>query len=100
MRGRKSEVGEDRITANGYHQVRTERGWEYTHRLIAAETLGRDIAPNERVRFIDGDRNNLAASNIEVYTTRTSSEGSRRARLEARIEDLKGQLDDLVRDDD
>lgn len=95
-RGRKSETGETRTAANGYHYTRTDKGWELTHRLLAGRQLGRPLEFDERVRFIDGDRSNYAdPDNLSVYKVREASVAKKRARIEARIEELQAQLDDL-----
>lgn len=95
-RGRKSKPGDTRIAPNGYHYTRTERGWELTHRLTAAKRIGRPLGYDERVRFIDRDRSNYAdPSNLDVYKVREASTAKKRARLEARIEELQSQLSEL-----
>lgn len=94
-RGKKSKVGDTRWSANGYHYTRTEVGWELTHRLIAEDKLGRVLTPEERARFLDGDRTNLDPDNIDVYEIRQASKEKKRARLEARIEELQAQLEEL-----
>ena len=94
-RGKRSAVGDTRISKNGYHYTRTRTGWELTHRLIASDKVGRELTPEERVRFRDGDRSNLDPDNIEVYEIRQSSREKKRARLEARIEELQAQLEEL-----
>lgn len=94
-RGRKSKIGDTRVSANGYHYTRTKTGWELTHRLVAANKIGRSLSPEERARFIDGDRSNLSPDNIEVYEIRQASKERKRARIEARIEELQAQLEEL-----
>jgi len=73
MRGRRSQVGDTRVSLNGYHYTRTEDKWELTHRLIAEEKLGRPLAEDERIRFADNDRTNLDPDNIVVYIKRIRS---------------------------
>ncbi len=99
-RGTKSEIGDTRVAPNGYHYTRTESGWELTHRLTAERKLGRPLEYNERVRFVDGDRSNYGVpDNLEVYQVRQASVEKRRARLEAKIDELQGQLLELQRDE-
>lgn len=99
-RGRKSKVGDTRVAANGYHYTRTEEGWVLTHRLVAERALGRPLRHDERVRFKDGDRTNYAdPDNLEVYTVKKSSIAKRRARIEARIEELKAELAALAEEE-
>lgn len=94
-RGQKSEVGETRTAPNGYHYTRTDAGWELTHRLIIEDRLGRKLTPEERVRFVDGDRSNRDPDNLVVYEIREASRNRKRARIEARIEELQAQLNEL-----
>ena len=95
-RGRKSKTGDTRTAANGYHYTRTKSGWELTHRLTASRKLGRELSFDERVRFADGDRSNYNdPDNIRVYKIREASTAKKRARIEARIDELQAQLDEL-----
>ncbi len=95
-RGQKSEIGDTRVAPNGYHYTRTAKGWELTHRLVAERRLGRSLEYNERVRYIDGDRSNYAdPDNLAVYRVREASTAKRKARIEARIEELQAQLLEL-----
>jgi hypothetical protein len=94
-RGKKSEVGETRVSPNGYHYTRTEGGWVLTHKLIAERGLGRPLAEGERIRFRDGDRTNLNASNIEVYAAKQGSNAKRIAVLEAKKEAIEAELAEL-----
>ena len=100
MRGQKSKTGDTRIAANGYHYTRTTGGWELTHRISAERKLGRALAYDERVRFIDGDRSNFDdPGNLDVYRVRQATKAKKRARLEARIDELQAQLLELESDD-
>lgn len=94
-RGKKSKVGDTRVAPNGYHYTRTTTGWELTHRLVAEKELGRALTPEERVRFIDGDRSNRDPDNLEVYEIKQASKEKKKARIEARIEELQAQLQEL-----
>ena len=96
MRGRKAQVGDTRVAPNGYHYTKTKnRGWVGTHRLVVERHIGRRLRPGERVRFIDGDIENRDIDNLEVRQSKKPSTASRRARLEAKIEDLLAELEDL-----
>ena len=97
-RGQRADVGDVRTSPNGYHYTRTKEGWTLTHRLVCESKLGRPIATNERVRFLDKDRTNLSPENLEVYRTFQSSLNKRIARLESKIEDLTAELEILVRE--
>jgi hypothetical protein len=94
MRGKPAKVGDTKISPNGYHYTRTPNGWELTGRYLAAKRLGRALKNTERVKFLDGDQLNLDPDNIEVREVKTSP-GAKRARLEARIEELQAQLAEL-----
>jgi hypothetical protein len=95
VRGQKAKVGDTRVSPNGYHYTRTKDGWELTGRLVGAKKLGRALLPTERVRYEDGNRLNNDPDNVIVYTVRESSNAKKRARLEAKIEELQAQLDEL-----
>jgi hypothetical protein len=87
-RGARSEVGEERISQNGYRMIRTEKKWEFKHRVIAEEKLGRPLEEGERVTFIDGDPLNCDPDNIRTYPARWR----RNRQLEIdRLEDLIGK---------
>lgn len=92
MRGSRSEVGETKVSQNGYHYTKTEEKWRLTHHIIAEENLGRALTTDERVAFKDGDRTNLDPDNIEVKRKNTTSLRKKEAQLVARIEELEGQL--------
>ena len=94
-RGTKSEVGDTRVAPNGYKYTRTEEKWELTHRLVAEARLGRKLRYNERVRFKDKNRANLDPHNIQVFEAQEASAAKRRARIEARIDELQAQLNEL-----
>jgi hypothetical protein len=93
-RGKASKVGDTKVSPNGYHYTRMPDGWQLTGRVIAAEKLGRALKSNERVRFLDGNQLNLDPDNIEVRETKVTN-GTRKARLEARIEELQAKLAEL-----
>jgi len=51
---------------------------------------------DERVRFVDGDRSNFEdPDNLDVYRIRQASVAKRKARIEARIDELQAQLIEL-----
>lgn len=61
------------VTEGGYVLVKAPehpdadvRGYVYEHRLIAAQMLGRPLAPGERVRHRDGDPGNNHPSNLRI----------------------------------
>ena len=97
-RGRKANIGDKRTAPNGYQYIRTVKGWELTHRLVIEEERGAPVGSDERVRFIDGNRTNLAPENLEVYTVKKGSVDKRIARLEVRKDDIMSELEELYRE--
>lgn len=98
-RGKSSKVGDTMINALGYSNTRTEEGWRLTHHLIAEQKLGRKLHPDiEMVRFADGDRSNLSPDNIEVLKKNKVTLRKRKALLEAKIEDLQGELAEIIKE--
>lgn len=101
-RGKLAEAGSKRVAPNGYAYTKVEgRGWVLDHWLIAEKARGgKKINPeNERVIFKDSDRRNLSPDNIQVVPKYKASYLRRKAQLEARIAELKGQLRDLEAED-
>lgn len=65
-------VGSERITADGYIEVKISepKGWERLHILVMQSILGRPIDRfNEVIRFIDGNTQNCDPDNL-ILTTR------------------------------
>jgi hypothetical protein len=52
----------------GYVKVKTDGGWEFEHRLVLAEKIGRTLLPwpQEHVHHRDGDRSNNDPANLEL----------------------------------
>lgn len=90
-------MGSTFINKNGYHHTKTEdRGFVATHTLLMEEKLGRRLASNEFVKFIDNDRSNVTIDNLELRTRGDSkSPQARLATLESRIEELQAEAEDL-----
>ena len=60
------------------------------------EKLGRRLEKGEFVKFIDNDRGNLSPDNLELRTRGDrKSPQARLAILEARIEELQAEADEL-----
>jgi hypothetical protein len=105
-RGRASEVGTTRTSANGYHYTKVEgRGWVLTHWLIMEEKLGRQISADESVRFVSGKVKREVAETgwcsvdgLMLIKKRTSTLRKRKAQLEARIQELQAELDSINQD--
>lgn len=94
-RGRSSAVGTTRVSPNGYEYTRTPDGWELTGRIIGAQIMGRKLTSDERIRYLDGNRLNNSTENIEVYTKKPSSVATQKAKLEAKMEDIRAQIEQL-----
>jgi HNH endonuclease len=97
-RGQAAPVGATFINQNGYHHTKVdeERGFVATHVLIMEEKLGRRLEKGEFVKFIDNDRGNLDPDNLELRTRGDrKSPQARLAILEARIEELQAEADEL-----
>lgn len=95
-RGRVAKVGERRVAPNGYSYTKCQGGaWRLTHHLIAEKNLGRSLRAGERVSFKDGDKTNFKPDNIVVGASVQGSLQRKAARLEARIEEMQAQLDEI-----
>jgi hypothetical protein len=95
-RGIRCEVGTETTNANGYVQVKTEKGWIGKHTKILEEKLGRKLVPGERAIFKDNNRANLDPNNIVLSEAlNTQSIQSRIARYRAEIEDRQALINDL-----
>lgn len=97
-RGANAPVGAERVSQNGYHYTKTPEGWVLTHRKVAEEELlKRPLNPNERVVFINGNKMDIRPENLKVTTIQTDlgKLKKRRNDIQARIEELQGQLADL-----
>lgn len=97
-RGQAAPVGAVFVNQNGYHHTKVDenRGFVATHVVVMEQKLGRRLEKNEFVKFIDNDRTNLDPSNLELRTRGDrKSPQARLAVLEARIEELQHEADDL-----
>ena len=86
-----------RQAPNGYWYTKCESSWRLTHHLTAEKKLGRPLREDERVHFKSGftreDYDNPNA--IEVVLQGKSSARRRLAQIEARIEDLQLEAEEL-----
>lgn len=100
-RGKASEVGDTRISQNGYHYTKVENrgdgkpGWRLTHHLKAEEYLGRPLKESERVSFKTGNKLDFSRGNIIVSEKGQGSIRRRKAQVEARIAELQAELDGI-----
>lgn len=93
-RGASSEVGTERIAANGYTYVKVEdRGWVLKHWLIWEQREGRQVDPlRDMIRFKDGDRTNFDPSNIIGIPKNHAQLRAKIARLEVAAAEIEAQL--------
>lgn len=94
-RGFASAIGEERTSQNGYLYVKTPQGWRLKHLVIVERMLGRSLYPMERIRFKDGNKKNLDLDNLDVVVKKSKTVAARVAWLEAKIEELQAELDEL-----
>ena len=96
-RGQLAEVGTRTQNRNGYWQTKTEdRGWVADHILVMEEHIGRQLRPNEFVKFKTEDRDNLGLDNLELRTRGDAkSPAARLAAIESRIEELQAEAEEL-----
>ena len=83
------------VSKNGYHYTKHEGRWRLTHHLVAEKKLGRPLREDERISFLNGNKRDLHPDNLLVTVKGKASIRQRIARLEARISELQGELDQL-----
>lgn len=102
-RGKTSEIGDTRVAPNKYHYTKVEgRGWVLTHWLVMEEKLGRLITSDESVRFKEpkfkrqlAETGKVPVEGLVLIKKRTTTLRKRKAQLEARIQELTAELDDV-----
>lgn len=100
-RGSNAPIGSTRVAPNGYHYTKVEDagdgkpGWRLTHHLVAEKKIGRKIQSDERVSFHNGKRADMRPENIRVSKKGSTSVHRRKAQIEARINELQAELDDI-----
>jgi len=100
-RGTKRGVGSIRIAKNGYRYIQTETGQRLLHHVLAEKKLGRPLRPDERVYFMDGNREHVEADNIEVRSSPRHLNQvylllQRAEKLEREAESLVRELKDIL----
>jgi hypothetical protein len=65
-KGKAAKIGQETVNQNGYTSVKTSTGWRFKHHLVAEEKLGRELEKDDRVIFVDGDKQNFDPENIQV----------------------------------
>lgn len=86
-KGRKSKVGDENVSANGYTYVKTSTGWRLKHHLIAEERIGRPLTKEDRVSFADNDRTNFSPDNIIVAKKAARKQSDHDRRI-TRVEEI------------
>lgn len=94
-RGSAAQEGATMVSKNGYHYTKQGSRWRLTHHIVAEKKLGRDLREDERVSFLNGNKRDLHPDNLLVTVKGKASIRQRIARLEARISELQGELDQL-----
>lgn len=97
-RGKAANIGDVRVSQNGYHYTRTEQGWRLTHHIAAEKYLGRSLHRDERVEFTGKDKTDFSESNIRVVRQGRGSLRRRKAQLQERIRELQAELAEIERD--
>lgn len=94
-RGSAAQEGATMVSKNGYHYTKQGSRWRLTHHIVAEKKLGRDLREDERVSFLNGNKEDLHPDNLLVTVKGKASIRQRIARLEARISELQAELDQL-----
>jgi hypothetical protein len=94
-RGIVTPIGTRRLSQNGYWYEKTRDGWQLVSRLVAEEKLGRKLATDEYVGYVDNDRENIEPENIIVRKRGQASVRRRLAQVEARVAEFSALADDL-----
>lgn len=95
MRGSSAPDNSTRVSPNGYHYTKHKGEWRLTHHILAEKKLGRPLQAGERVVFLDRGKTCLELSNIDVVPAGTGSLRRRLAVIEARIEELEAEKDEI-----
>lgn len=88
----------DISVSNGYTYVKTGGKWVAKHKLVVEEKLGRALAGNEYIKFVDGDPANISPDNLVVLERKTPT-SERIKTLKRRIARLQEELSILEREE-
>lgn len=74
MRGTPAPIGHRMVDPRGYTLIKLGRtdpramgnGWQYEHRLVMMEHLGRPLEPGEQVRHMNGDLGDNHVANLHL----------------------------------
>jgi hypothetical protein len=94
-RGQSKPEGATYVSQNGYEYTKRHGKFVATHILVVQDYLGRKLEPHERVRFKDGNKQNLSPNNLEVTIKGKASLTTQRARLIARRDELNAQIAEI-----
>lgn len=75
---------------HGRKMIRVGNGYVAEHRLIAAESLGRELEPEECVHHINCDKTDNAPGNLHVYESPSAHMWGHRT-LDAAVKELMGR---------
>jgi len=72
-------LGSKNVTGEGYIQVKASQepdapngGWEYEHRVVAAQMLARPLDAEEVVHHLDGNKQNNDPANLHVFESNSA----------------------------
>jgi len=99
-RGKNKPVGSERIAPNGYHYIKVQNAdgttqWRFKHHMAMEKYLGRPLREDERVSFVTGNKADFSEENLVLSIKGTKSNARRKAQIEARIQELQAQLEEL-----
>jgi hypothetical protein len=95
-RGKPSPNGSVHVAKNKYHYTKVDGKWRLTHHLVMEKRIERPLHDYESVRFIDGDRTNLAPYNLKLVRKQEASLLHRIEAIDAKIEELRLERESLV----